>query len=52
MSGSYRTESELLPDWKERLPLYQMKELVLMIAQFEHPESLALLRGAIAKFAD
>lgn len=47
----YREAHPLLPDWKERLPLYQLKELVLMIAQFSHAESLQSLRALIRRFA-
>lgn len=47
----YREAHPLLPDWKERLPLYQLKELVLMIAQFSHAESLERLRALIRRFA-
>ncbi|MFN2153104.1 MAG: hypothetical protein ACK2T5_15970 [Anaerolineales bacterium] len=40
-----------MPDWKDRLPLYQLKELKLMIAQFGHEESLKTLRSTIKKYA-
>ena len=46
----YREAHPLEADWKERLPLYQLKELLLMIAQFEHAESLATLRELIARY--
>jgi fructosamine-3-kinase len=46
----YRETHELLPDWKERIPIYQMKELLLMIAQFEHAESIEKLRQLIRRF--
>jgi fructosamine-3-kinase len=47
----YRSTHSLLDDWKDRLPLYQLKELILMIAQFAHEESLNTLRGIIKKYA-
>ena len=47
----YRSKHALLPDWKDRLPLYQLKELKLMIAQFGHEESLKTLRSTIKKYA-
>ena len=40
----------LIPGWRERLPLYQLKELLLMIAQFGHEKSLVRLREIIARF--
>jgi fructosamine-3-kinase len=46
----YREVHSLLPDWKERLPLYQLKEHLLMMAQFEHPESIKAIKALIRKF--
>jgi fructosamine-3-kinase len=46
----YRSTHELDADWHTRLPLYQLKELLLMVAQFEHEESLATLRELIARY--
>ena len=47
----YRSTHPLFDDWKDRLPLYQLKELILMIAQFSHEESLNTLRSLIKKYA-
>jgi len=46
----YRKAKPLSPEWTERLPLYQLKELLLMIAQFGHEDSLKKLRENIAKY--
>ena len=43
----YRDVHELLPDWKDRVPLYQLKELLLMTAQFGDEKSLLKLRSSI-----
>jgi len=47
----YRESHELDGEWKRRLPLYQLKELILMIAQFEHAESVQRLRSLIREYA-
>lgn len=44
----YRTVRDLLEDWVDRIPLYQLKELLVMIAQFGHQDSLRILRQNIA----
>lgn len=48
---AYREAFELEDDWQARLPLYQLKEWILMIAQFEHADSLARLRALIRQYA-
>jgi fructosamine-3-kinase len=48
--AGYRETHELLPDWKDRTPLYQLKEILLMVAQFGDEKSLANLRSSIAKY--
>jgi len=48
--AGYREAHELLPDWKDRRPLYELKELLLMTAQFGDEKSLTNLRNSIARF--
>ncbi len=47
----YGASYPLTPGWEERLPLYQFKELLLVIAQFGHGESVRRLREIIARFS-
>lgn len=46
----YKESHPLLPGWKDRCRLYQIKELLLMIAQFKHAESIKNLRDLIQKY--
>ena len=43
----YRTTKALPEDWETRIPLYQLKEQLYMIAQFAHEDSLKTLRANI-----
>jgi len=45
----YRTTKALPGDWETRIPLYQLKEQLYMIAQFAHEGSLNTLRANIRK---
>ena len=45
----YRTTKALPEDWETRIPLYQLKEQLYMIAQFAHEDSLNTLRANIEK---
>ena len=49
--SGYKESRYLAPDWEERLPFYQLKELILMVAQFEHQESLEKLRALIKEYS-
>ncbi len=46
----YRETHELERDWQNRLPLYQLKELILMIAQFEDKKSIETLKSLIKRY--
>jgi fructosamine-3-kinase len=46
----YRSTHALDADWATRLPLYQLKELLLMIAQFEHADSIRVLRELVERY--
>lgn len=48
--SGYRQTHELADDWQDRLPFYQLKELVLMTAQFADQASLAKLRTMIEPY--
>jgi len=48
--SGYNESYGLLPGWKDRCEVYQIKELLLMIAQFEHADSVKKLRELIRKY--
>ncbi|MDR2703742.1 MAG: fructosamine kinase family protein [Cellulomonadaceae bacterium] len=46
---AYRRSHPLPENWVERLPLYQLKEILYMTGQFAHEDSLELLRKHITE---
>jgi len=46
----YRKARPLDADWTDRLPLYQLKEILYMTGQFKHEPSIKLLRECIEKY--